>query len=157
MWRNSNNLCDSLITNGQINDWLCRRRLADQNRLRCNVWPRSHPILRTKLSQDLTRLQSKQQLRWLRTRKPLAYRESTVWMASRSPYPKDKTVLYWLLRPSIGVRVKTFCGRFIIFDRDPTVQREVYIQKVPVWSIRWPSLKPCQFSSSHDFSSVKNR
>ena len=27
--------------------------------------------------QDLTRLSSKQQLRWLRTRKPLAYREST--------------------------------------------------------------------------------
>ena len=81
------------------------------------------------------------------------YKNIPLW----SPYPKDKTVLlYWLLRPSIGVGVKTFCGRFIIFDRDPTIQREVYIRKVPVWSICWPSLKPCQFYPSHDFSSVKN-
>ena len=60
---------------------------------------------------DLTRLPSKQELRWLRTRKPLAYRESTCTNLSVScPY---EIIVYSVLKHINTARMHTISRQFI--------------------------------------------
>ena len=63
------------------------------------------------LTRFLTRLPSKQELRWLRTRKPLAYRESTCTNLSVScPY---EIIVYSVLKHINTARMHTISRQFI--------------------------------------------
>ena len=63
------------------------------------------------ISAYLTRLPSKQELRWLRTRKPLAYRESTCTNLSVScPY---EIIVYSVLKHINTARMHTISRQFI--------------------------------------------
>ncbi len=78
---------------------------------------------RTKRSweKDLTRLPSKQELRWLRTRRPLAYRESTCTNLSVScPY---EIIVYSVLKHINTARMHTISQQFIPLTYRPLGKR----------------------------------
>ena len=62
----------------------------------------------------LTRLPSKQELRWLRTRKPLAYRESTcTWCTNLSVSCPYEIIVYSVLKHINTARMHTISWQFI--------------------------------------------